>query len=1020
MKYDAFISYRHAPLDMEIAKKLHRGLETFSIPAAVQKKTGKKKIRRVFRDQEELPIGSNLTEEINAALEESEYLIVVCSPETPGSEWVQKEIETFISLRDHSHILAILIDGEPDDSFPPMLLSDESGRPVEPLAADIRGASRKERNRKFKTELLRLAAPLIGCSFDDLRQRHRERLVHKAIAYVTSSALLIGGAGTAFGIYNASIAREMEEMNQQQRSLTSENSKLAIDYMQENRDRQINQSRFYASSAMNLLSDGYRKQAALVARAGLPSPGDYRPYVAEAEYALSSALHAYDNGQSRSFYKCLEHDLPVSAYWKSGNGSRLISLDYGSNVHIWDTATWEEILCIPPEVYDNYFDEVRFAEADEDNVYIMTKMHFYAYDKSGQLRYNIDSPGGTNILNGAIDTEKGLAFLIDSAQIWTLDLSDGSIISKYDCGPSGVFAMESVYNTNTGLLAVEHDNEDGTPATASILQTETGNLQDIELSGSHLIHLHVTVNGNIAALSSPNDYHWTGELASMTLDLFTPDGKKLWSKTIDPDVFDLSSLNVLIRSHTYPYNNAERSSIIVTAEDKVFSFNEADGSILAETSLPAAAISLMPGINDPSGYIACTNGDVYLTNPEIGQVYDDSDNKHIQNMADIIANGRSFIVRQLYAKNLFVLDYQQAPDLETLPSTDNSMLITGTAPSGNYYVMASYGDYVGYQYFDPDGNLIFQTENDGRYAVETAFFGNTFIIAQFDGIRFVNPIEGTDETLSYAELGIDASMITKVHFSNTGCYCAFWNGVKLYVADLEKRCCIYKTETEDPVGSAIPSDDGNALYISEKNKNLYVVTISTGEQHVFEDDRLQEFSDYFGMEYLSLSSDGRYIAMSCKDQKVWVLNTQTEEISGGLPMQMTANAMLRFSENSRYLFLHGRDFTLRIWDIENQVYLNSFATDYYIKYMLYDDADGKVAIVSGYSLYLVDTENYGLCAHVPDCVAYIKDTNSFIQYYKGNVYRTYYKDYKMLIEETERQFPGAELSNAEKVEYNIN
>ncbi|MBR3735185.1 MAG: toll/interleukin-1 receptor domain-containing protein, partial [Lachnospiraceae bacterium] len=85
MKYDAFISYRHTPLDMEIAKKLHRGLETFSIPAAVQKKTGKKKIRRVFRDQEELPIGSNLTEEINAALENTEYLIVVCSPDTPES-----------------------------------------------------------------------------------------------------------------------------------------------------------------------------------------------------------------------------------------------------------------------------------------------------------------------------------------------------------------------------------------------------------------------------------------------------------------------------------------------------------------------------------------------------------------------------------------------------------------------------------------------------------------------------------------------------------------------------------------------------------------------------------------------------------------------------------------------------------------------------------------------------------------------------------------------------------------------
>ena len=36
VKYDAFISYRHMPLDMEIAKKLHKGLETFHVPAAVR------------------------------------------------------------------------------------------------------------------------------------------------------------------------------------------------------------------------------------------------------------------------------------------------------------------------------------------------------------------------------------------------------------------------------------------------------------------------------------------------------------------------------------------------------------------------------------------------------------------------------------------------------------------------------------------------------------------------------------------------------------------------------------------------------------------------------------------------------------------------------------------------------------------------------------------------------------------------------------------------------------------------
>ena len=98
MIYDAFISYRHTPLDMEVAKKLHRSLENYHIPAAVQKRTGKKKINRVFRDQEELPIGSDLDDNISAALSESEYLIVICSPRTPDSYWVCKEIETFIKM----------------------------------------------------------------------------------------------------------------------------------------------------------------------------------------------------------------------------------------------------------------------------------------------------------------------------------------------------------------------------------------------------------------------------------------------------------------------------------------------------------------------------------------------------------------------------------------------------------------------------------------------------------------------------------------------------------------------------------------------------------------------------------------------------------------------------------------------------------------------------------------------------------------------------------------------------------
>ena len=65
-KYDAFISYRHGGADQFVAENLHRQMEAFKLPANVAKKISEKdpeaktKISRVFRDQEELPLATNL------------------------------------------------------------------------------------------------------------------------------------------------------------------------------------------------------------------------------------------------------------------------------------------------------------------------------------------------------------------------------------------------------------------------------------------------------------------------------------------------------------------------------------------------------------------------------------------------------------------------------------------------------------------------------------------------------------------------------------------------------------------------------------------------------------------------------------------------------------------------------------------------------------------------------------------------------------------------------------------------
>lgn len=187
-RYQAFISYRHVEPDRTWAKWLHASLETFRVPQALATSRGlPPRLGRCFRDEEELPASADLNAEIESALRDSRFLIVICSPRTVESQWVNKEVVRFREMGRHNQILALLIEGEPNQSFPQALreirrtVTDAAGasreeiEEVEPLAADVR-ASRLEPARHLKRmALLRMLACILGVRFDDLRQRDQER-----------------------------------------------------------------------------------------------------------------------------------------------------------------------------------------------------------------------------------------------------------------------------------------------------------------------------------------------------------------------------------------------------------------------------------------------------------------------------------------------------------------------------------------------------------------------------------------------------------------------------------------------------------------------------------------------------------------------------------------------------------------------------------------------------------------------------------------------------------------------------
>src|SRR3569832_1076060 len=209
-RYKAFISYRHVDPDRRWAKWLIDSLETFRTPKSLLAQGVPSHIGHLFRDDEEIPASSNLSNQIEEALKAAQYLIVVCSPNTPKSQWCRHEIDYFRKLGTGDRILALLIEGEPSESFPPELLhvpyevthADGSKtiemRDEEPIASDIRPRADEPKSVTERRALIRIAATLLGVSFDDLAQRdhqravHRQRLIGSAIAAVT---LLVAGIG---------------------------------------------------------------------------------------------------------------------------------------------------------------------------------------------------------------------------------------------------------------------------------------------------------------------------------------------------------------------------------------------------------------------------------------------------------------------------------------------------------------------------------------------------------------------------------------------------------------------------------------------------------------------------------------------------------------------------------------------------------------------------------------------------------------------------------------------------------
>ena len=910
-KYDAFISYRHTMPDKAVAERLHRLLETYKIPKSIVRSSGKKRIGRVFRDQDELPTSSNLADNITSALESSEYLIVICSPRTPQSQWVLKEIETFKKIRGQDKILALLIEGEPDGSFPEQLrfinktqiMEDgsniESTEEVEPLAADIRAASEKDMFKKLKTESLRLLSPMLHCSYDDLKQRHKERLIKTVLtASISLSAFFL--AFGSFSTYQAflinqksqEISKKSEEINQKSIEINQKNIEITAQI----KETQIGQSRYLADISNRYFEDGDRYRAILAAQAALPKDmaNPDRPYVHEAEYALSKALSVYEADYYFDGDIVLDHDMAVSYLDISPDGKTLLTNCKNGYIYFWNIEDGKPI----GKVFTNegvpLDDDILFIDNNTIIAVASSESNYDSYiacvDIYGDPIWQVTD----YVSRLTYSADKKIIAYYSLGKVGFIDVSTGSIFKTIDVESLIKAASDSnleyvscmAFSKNSEFLAVG---------------TTVGRAFIFDMESFSLISTYKTKYNNISDI----DYSEDGSLAVISnyfgedlglfdpgkgsLDIFSPDGKKSSIVFTDSYIGDASffpsyptklalvegeiikvvDIKTGITENTFIHGDSVSDYQII---DNIILSSSYDGTIklwLMDNSINEL-INYRISRNDSIDQVAHTKGKIIFSLWNSNKVYIykpilNENTKALEGHNDAIHNA------VLSQDGKLALSY----------SYDNSELLLWDVINNKLLRSTNYNDTISKVLFVEDNSIILIAFNSGNLnAVKTS---DLSVISEIQTKSYFDFYTNNDLSLlaipAYDEITIysipDLKIIDVIDYSSID-HCAFIGDDKLFIVnkynmagiiDIKSKNVLFNIEDKD-ITNGIISNDGKTCVLSYKNKSIKIYDIEdTVIEKVSLDDLIADES------VLLLSPDNKLLFVQYIDESISIFDT---------------------------------------------------------------------------------------------------------------------------------------------------
>lgn len=625
--YSAFISYRHIDPDKAVAARIQHSIETFRIPIEYQSSIREKHFKKVFRDSDELSMDKDLAEGIDYALEQSEFLIVVLSPQYKQSEWCLHEIEEFLRTHDRRNILCVLADGEPRDVLPDIITHIPSKKDPdkivvkEPLCADYRLDSITAE----QFELPRILSSLLHCSYDDLVKRQevyrRKRIVKIASAVIAAAAIFI---------------------LLQTRNII----KLNAAY----RDTLYSQSQTLAAQALQHLSDFDRKEALEYSIRALTNGEETAATAtAEALHATAKATYAYRPSALAQIRRRSMQNNIVNYAITPENG-RIITMDSSAWIMV-QSSSGEQISYWQVDGTDtsNY----GFTPANEYTVLAWRGGNIYSYDYEKYKRnwgVNIASEYNESILSAEMVGNTACSVMTQNS-LTLISLDDGHVLSRLsaqnieehirtgsesDIGDGSAtaeaFAFQRQYVNADGKLILSGKIETAETAPYFVNKLcmvswdpQTGGLlARIYDQPAFCIQMQSPTPGSLIAVSAYERFHITmaNQLSSYAgFNEFSP----MKILAIDTGTLDLKweydtgamqTVNVPKIKYLPPESGADSSLVAITFDVNTYMFDLGSGGLFSAITLPDDIV-LVDKIARNESMLYCSNHKGYSIIPEL-------------------------------------------------------------------------------------------------------------------------------------------------------------------------------------------------------------------------------------------------------------------------------------------------------------------------------------------------------------------------------------------------------------------